>query len=270
MPPLPQYLLASRQGLYQVSRAGARLLRPGRFFGVVVQAGAVFAFLDRAAGGEGDERSGCIVRFARQDDGTLGEPQVLVENLDHNCHQIDYFDGAFFIVDTLHQAIREYDPGWRPVARHQLLPEAVRNGPDHAHVNSIAGDAHTVRVLLHNGPRGLPSEIVEYDRAFRERSRRALPCEGCHDIMPLEDGRVLTCLSPRGEIMLDDGQTFAIDDYWTRGIAVTPSEIAVGSSLYGARVLRAILPGFVTFLDRDFRQVHRIYVPAAPTQLRVL
>ena len=270
MPPLPQYLLASRQGLYQVSRAGARLLKPGRFFGIVVQAGAVFAFVDRAPDGVSDEHSGCIVRFGRQDDGELGEPQVLVEDLDHNCHQIGFFDGAFFVVDTLHQAIAEYDPDWRPVARHQILPEAGRNGPDHAHINSIAGDARTVRLLLHNGPRGRPSEIVEYDRTFRERARRILPCEGCHDIVPLEDGRILTCLSPRGEIMLDDGQTFAIDEYWTRGLVVTSGEIAVGSSLYGARVLRAILPGFVTFLDREFRQVHRIYVPAAPTQLRAL
>ena len=68
MPPLPQYLLASRQGLYQVSRAGARLLRPGRFFGIVVQADAVFAFLNRAPEGESDGRSGCIVRFAHPND----------------------------------------------------------------------------------------------------------------------------------------------------------------------------------------------------------
>lgn len=268
--PFPEYLLASRQGLYRVSRTGARLLKPGRFFGIAVQAGAVFAFLDRAADGESDERSGCIVRFDWREDGELGEPRVLVEDLDYNCHQIDFFDGAFFVADTLHQAILEYDPEWRLIARHQILPEAQRNGPDHAHVNSIAGDAHTVRVLLHNGHRGQPSEIVEYDRAFRERGRRTLPCEGCHDIVPLEDGRILTCLSPRGEIMLDDSRTFVIDQYWTRGLSVTPGEIAVGSSFYGARVVRAILPGFVTFLDRDFRQQHRIHVPAAPTQLRAL
>ncbi|MEI9888228.1 MAG: hypothetical protein WDN08_17375 [Rhizomicrobium sp.] len=271
MPLHLEYLLASRQGLFRVSRAGARLLRPGKFFGIVLHQGAVFAFRTCAdINGEDTERSGCIVRFDWRDDGELGEPQVLVDGLDYNCHQIDFFDGAFFVIDTLHQCVREYDPDWRPVARHQILPEAVRNGPDHAHINSIAGDAQTVRLLLHNGHRGRPSEIVEYDRAFRERSRRTLPCEGCHDIVPLEDGRILTCLSPRGEIMLDDGRTVAINEYWTRGLAVTRHEIAVGSSFFGVRIARAILPGFVTFLDRDFRELKRIYVPAAPTQLRAL
>lgn len=268
---LPEYLLASRQGLYRVSRAGARLLRPGRFFGAVIDRGAVFAFLDRGESAEDrDERSGCIVRFDWRDDGELDDPRILVEDLDHNCHQIDCFDGAFFVVDTLHQRVLEFDMDWRPVARHQILPEAERNGPGHAHINSITGDAQTVRVMLHNAHRGLPSEIVTYDRRFRERERWTLPCNGCHDIVPLEDGRILTCLSPQGAIMLDDGSRFAIDDYWTRGVAVTRDEIAVGSSFFGARVMRALLPGFVTFLDRDFRRAHRIYVPAGPTQIRAL
>jgi hypothetical protein len=271
MTPHPEYLLASRQGLYRVSQAGGHLLRPGRFFGIVLREGAVFAFLDRADRDEDrDEQSGCIVRFDWQDDGALCDPQILVEDLDHNCHQIDFFDGAFFVVDTVHQRVLEYDPDWRPIAQHQLLPEAERNGPDHAHINSIAGDAETVRVMFHNGHRGLPSEIVTYDRSFRERERRTLPCHGCHDILPLEDGRILTCLSPRGEIMLDDGRTFKIDDYWTRGVAVTQHEIAIGSSFFGARVQRALLPGFVTFLDCDFQRVNRIYVPAGPTQIRAL
>jgi hypothetical protein len=266
----PDYILASRQGLFAVNRNGHRLLAPGRFFGVVLHGGCVFAFLNRAADrDQNSEQSGCIVRFAWQD-GVLAEPHVLVEGLDYNCHQIDFFDGSFFVVDTLHQRILEYDPAWRRVAAHQVLPPAERNGPHHAHINSVAGNADTVRVMLHNGHRGLPSEIVEFDRRFRERGRASLPCEGCHDIVPLEDGRVLSCLSPRGQLACGDGSVVQIDEYWTRGLAVTPQEIAVGSSFYGARVARALLPGFVTFLDRAFRQTARIYVPAAATQIRAL
>ncbi len=123
--------------------------------------------------------------------------------------------------------------------------------------------------MLHNKNRGLTSEIVELDRHFRERSRTALPCGGCHDIVPLPDGRLLTCLSPRGEIAILPGGTHPIDGLWTRGLVASRDEIVVGSSLYGRRVARAILPGFLTFLDPgDYRRTGRLYLPAAPTQIR--
>ncbi len=264
------YLLASRQGLFLVNRKGHRPLTTGRFFGVVVREGEVFAFLNTAAdAGQDSESSGAIVAYAWDGEG-LSNQRVLVEGLDHNCHQVDFFDGSFFVVDTFHQCIREYDADWRPIAAHRILPEAARNGPDHGHINSIAGDGKTVRVLLHNLKRKQLSEIFEYDRQFRERGRTTLPGSGCHDIVPLEDGRLLTCLSDDGRIAIVGGEAFQIDEYWTRGLVVGPDEIAVGSSLYGRRVARAILPGFVTFLDRGFAQTGRIYVPAAPTQMRAL
>ena len=46
--------------------------------------------------------------------------------------------------------------------------------------------------------------------------------------------------------------------------------IAVGSSLYGMRASRQMLPGFVTFLDRAYNRVSRLHLPAAPTQIRRL
>lgn len=106
------------------------------------------------------------------------------------------------------------------------------------------------------------------DRGFRELGRTLLPCHGCHDIVPLEDGRLLTCLSPRGEIAEEPGSAYPIDECWTRGLALGPDEIVVGSSLYGKRMGRALLPGFVTFLDRSYRRTARFYLPAGPTQIQ--
>ncbi len=264
----PHYLLASRQGLYLVNRDGYRLLAEGRFFGVVCLDGEVYAFLNTAADRSDDsEGAGCIVGFS-WNGADLTDQRTCVSGLDHNCHQIDAFDDAFFVVDTFHQRVLEYDPLWRLMASHQILPPAGRRGPGHAHINSIAGDADRVFVMHHNGDRAGPSEIVEFNRRFEERNRTPLPCNGCHDIAPLEDGRLLTCLSPEGQLALVSGETFPIDRCWTRGLAVGPDEIAVGSSYYGARVERTLLPGFVTFLARDFRQTARIHVPAAPTQIR--
>lgn len=265
----PAYLVASRQGLYAVGHARWRLLVEGRFFGMVCAGNDVFAFRHGPVSPADDPNSGQVVHYVWRDNEFV-EAGIVVEGLDHNVHQLDFFDEAYFLVDTFNQRILEYDPLWSLTAAHQILPPAERDGPDHAHINSIAGSADTVWVMLHNGHRNRPSEIVEFDRSFRERGRTVLPCSGCHDIVPLPDGRLLTCLSPRGEILVGTEEVHSIDDLWTRGIVFSSGEVAVGSSFYGARLARALLPGFVTFLDPGFRRTARIHIPAAPTQIRRL
>ena len=262
------YLVASRQGLYRATREAWRLLAEGAFFGVACDGSDVFAFRHDPCRGEAVPLSGRIVHYRWQGDG-LRECGVVADGLDNNCHQLDFFDDAFFLVDTLNQRILEYRSDWRPAAAHRILPAAPRGEPGHAHLNSIAGTADTVWLMLHNKDCGRPSEIVELDRNFQERSRTARPCSGCHDIVPLPDGQLLTCLSPRGEIAIVPGETHKIDELWTRGLVATADEIVVGSSLYGNRVARALLPGFLTFLDPgDYRRIGRLYLPAAPTQIR--
>ncbi|MEO7178391.1 MAG: hypothetical protein ABIW83_06065 [Allosphingosinicella sp.] len=268
-PTSPAYIVASRQGLYAVGHHQWRLLVDGCFFGIACTAEGVFAFRHGSASPELDPNSGCVVQYDWRG-GELVEAGVKVQGLDHNAHQLDFFDGAFFLVDTFDQSILEYDPDWNLISAHRLLPPAARGGPDHAHINSIAGTADTIWVLLHNGHRDRPSEIVEFDRGFTERGRTSLPCSGCHDIVLLPDGRLLTCLSPRGEILVGADEIHAVDDLWTRGLVFGPDEVAVGSSFYGHRLARALLPGFVTFLDHSYRRIGRIHIPAAPTQIRRL
>lgn len=265
----PACLVASRQGLYFANRNGWRPSAEGRFFGIVCLGPQIFAFRHGASAEGEDANSGCVVRF-EWDGVDLQEREILVEGLDYSCHQLAFFDDSFFVVDTLNQGVLEYDSAWRPRASHRLLPPAQREGPDHAHINSVAGTADAIWVMFHNQRRGLVSEIVEYDRAFRERRRTPLPCHGCHDILPLEDGRLLTCLSPRGEIAIEGGETYKIDRCWTRGLALAGDELVVGSSLFGQRVARTLLPGFLTFLDRSFQRTARFHLPAAPTQIQTL
>ena len=262
------YLVASRQGLYLVTREEWRLLVEGRFFGLALADGEVFACRHEAPDSEEGPLSGQIVRYEWTECG-LVERAVVAKGLHHNGHQLDFFDDAFFLVDTANQTIVEFDRDWRLRGSHAVLPPADPEGPDHGHVNSIAGTAETVWVMLHNHARGRTSEIIEYDRAFRERRRIDLPCSGCHDVVPLPDGRLLTCLSPLGEIAFVPGEAHRVDQYWTRGLVVAPDEIVVGSSYFGHRVGRALLPGFLTFLDPvDYRRIARVYLPAAPTQIR--
>lgn len=264
------YIMASREGLYIIHREACRRIADGYFFGVTVKGDEIYCFktvsLEEAATAT---NSGCIVRYEYRN-GMLSRPEVVIAGLHHNCHQVDFFDGAFFVVDTGNNRILEFGSDWTLKKEHQILPPAPRKGVLHAHINSLLGHGDSIFVMFHNGGRRMPSEIVEFGRDFTERRRVVLSSTGCHDIVRLEDGHLLYCESFKGRIARDDGTVFAIDGLYTRGLAVGPDEIAVGSSLYGERLTRELLPGFVTFLDRSFCRVGRLFVSAAPTQIRRL
>lgn len=260
------HLVASRQGLYRVDHAGYRKLVDGHFFGVTVRDGWVYCFRTvPLVEAEADPNSGSLVRYPYLD-GALGAPELLVDGLDYNGHQVAFFDGAFWLVDSGNQQILEFDAGWNCKA-HRIGPAVERRSADDAHINSFHGKDDRIYLMFHNGHRKVPSEIVEFDRDFTELRRTQLPSTGCHDVVPLEDGSLLYCDSIRGRIALVGGGAHKIDELYTRGLAVGAHEIAVGSSLYGARASRNLLPGFVTFLDRAYQRIARVYLPAAPTQI---
>lgn len=265
------YIVASREGLYVVNRAGWRRVAEGYFFGVTVRGSHVYCFrtVSRAVA-QAQPRSGQIVRYRCTPDGPFLGEEVLVDRLDHNCHQVDFFDGSFYVVDTRGQRLLEFDEDWQRAKIHQILPPAAEGTADYAHMNSFLGWNDAIYVMLHNARREQPSQVVEFDRGFRERRRITLSTPGCHDIVRLEDGRLLFCESQKSQLCCDDGSSHPIDKLLTRGLAVGEDEIAVGSSLFGARIVRKLLPGFVTFLDRSYRRVARIHLPAAPTQIRRL
>lgn len=269
--PGPDYIVASREGLYVVNHVGWRCVADGCFFGVTVQGAHVYCFKtvphENAAS---EPRAGQIVRYRRSAAGSFSGPEVLVTGLDHNCHQIDFFDGSFYVVDTRGQSLIELDDNWRCVDVHQILPPAEEGSAGYAHLNSFLGCDDVIYVMLHNFRRGLPSEIIEFDRRYRVRRTITLSLSACHDIVRLENGQFLFCESHQGRLSCDDGSSYQIDNLLTRGLAVGADEIAVGSSLYGKRLARDLLPGFVTFLDRSYRRIGRLHLPAAPTQIRRL
>jgi hypothetical protein len=267
----PDYIVASREGLYVVDHAGWRCVADGCFFGVTVLGPHVYCFktVPREVAAN-EPRSGQIVRYRCLPTGAFWGPEVLVRGLDHNCHQIDFFDGSFYVVDTRGQCLIELDDDWRCVRIHQILPPAEEGSTEYAHLNSFLGCGDLIYVMLHNFRRGLPSEIIEFDRRYRVRRTITLSRSACHDVVRLEDGRLLFCDSHQGRLSCDDGSWYQIDNLLTRGLAVGADEIAVGSSLYGKRLARDLLPGFVTFLDRSYRRVARVRLPAAPTQIRRL
>jgi hypothetical protein len=262
------HVVASRDGLFLVGRTAFRKLTEGLFFGLTVRDREIFVF---EAGDQPWVESwhGRIVRYGLED-GALTSRQVMAEGLDNGCHQIDFVGESLIVLDTYNQTVLEFDPDWRLSVHHPLPP--ARYGAwsaGYVHMNSLLARGGRIWLLLHNGGRA-PSEVLEVDRDFAPLHRFALPGDACHDVVELEDGELLVCDSPRGGLITRLGPAAQIDALLTRGLSVGRDEIAVGSSLFGERPVRALAPGFVTFLDRAYRRVGRLHLPAAPTQIRRL
>ena len=264
------HIVASRDGLFLVNRTSFCLVTAGLFFGLALYDEYVVVF---EAGDKPwvENKLGRIVRFTLKD-GAPVEPRVMAEGLDNGCHQVDAFDNAFFVVDTYNQQILEFDADWKLVHVHQPIPPARYGAWDqgYVHMNSLAVRGDSIFLLLHRGGKGRPSEMLEVDREFVEKRRFTLPGEECHDLVPREDGGWLICDSAHGRLISADGPVAEIDALYTRGLSVSADEIAVGSSLFGARGHRELIPGFVTFLDRSYQRLGRLHLPAAPTQIRGL
>lgn len=268
---LPEFIVASREGLYVANRAKWRQLADGHFFGVALKGSEIYCFQhsSRRKSRLGDT-GGAIVRFTIED-GQLSMPDLVATGFDSDCHQIEFYNDSFYLVDTRNQRILEFDDIWRPTATHQILPMVTEETDTcYGHINSIAGWNESIYVMLHNASRGIDSEVIVYDLSFNEVRRKQLPSAGCHDIVMLPSDEFLYCESSKGSVSRSDGMTVRIDNLFTRGLAIGRNEMAVGSSLYGARPIRKFLPGFITFLDYDFKRLGRHYFPAAPTQIRYL
>jgi hypothetical protein len=264
-----EYIVSSRNGLFLVTHSRWRLLKPGVFFGLTLSDTAVYCYEEVQPPGALFHH-GRVVRFDFRQ-GELTHPDIVADGLGSGCHQMDFFKDSLYVVDTHNQRILEMSEDGRHLAAHYPLPPAGYGEwqAGYAHINSIVGVGDSLFLMLHNGLKR-PSEVLEINLAFEERRRIPLDGYGCHDIVPLEDGRMLMCNSKAGSLVFDTGTLVRVDDYMTRGLSVCEDEIAVGSSLFGPRCNRQHLPGFVTFLDRTLELKARLVLPAAPAQIRRL
>jgi hypothetical protein len=259
-------LVASRQGLFAVNRTSFRPICYGIFFGLTVHDGVVYAFeaCDRP---RAPSQMGRIVRFDLKPD-ALNNARPLCEGLDNGCHQLAVIHGQLVLVDTSAQALRIFDLDGRWLDSIQPLAAAKNEeAPLHVHMNSICAVGGEVQVLLHNGPLcpAQTSEVLVLDRQWQVRDRYALDGYHCHDILPLEDGRILYCGSKDGELLGSDGLKLKLSDRMTRGLARTPTGLIVGTGDFMQRAVRLDAMGSIVFLDSSLNRECEVALPAAPT-----
>lgn len=264
------HLVATRRGLFAVSSDGRRLLAYGQFFGITVLDDQIFAF--EACDKPGlPTRRGRII-WLRRDGDTIVDVDVLATGLDNGCHQIDVIDDRLCVLDTYNQQIFRYrlDGGDPEMLRPIAGGTANAWSDGYAHVNSLIACGPDILLMLHNGAAktGRPSEIARLDRDWRLVERLPIDGLGCHGFAVLEDGAVLSCGSLGGELISTRGLKMAVCDMMTRGLSVGSDEIVVGASAFAAPSERDGLRGAVIFLDRAYRRLASVEMPAPTMEVR--
>lgn len=263
------HLVATRLGLFAVGFGEVRLIAHGQYFGLTIDGADIFAF-EACARPREPSRLGRIVRL-RRDQGRIVETSVVVEGLDNGCHQIDLIGDTLVVVDTYRQRIVAIGRGGGR-AEHQPIPGADAWSTGYVHMNSVIASGDHRLVVLHNGGEhtGLSSEVAVLDADWRLLERRPMAGSGCHNLAVLEDGTLLSCGSFAGELVGSDGLRVKVTDLMTRGLSVGGDVIAVGGSPFADRDLRDRLAGEVHFLDRNYRSLAVMPMPAPPTEIRRL
>lgn len=267
------HFVAAQNGLYAVnSTSYCRLLR-GKFYGLTIKDGDLFAY---QAMGEGEaiaNRNGRILRLTIRNN-RIERIKVVAKDLDSGCHQIDFVGDDLLIVDSYNGCIvrmRIEAPEERKV--YYPLGKVTRAiAKDTYHINSIAGHPDgTVWVLLHNSGHKR-SEVIVLDQDFEVCRRFSVDAGWAHNIVFTNDrleylisdslgGRVI---SPNGAV-IDGG----VGKLMIRGLSLDEDTCVVGDSIFGSRPFRRFVPGHVYFYGRHSWELRSILsVPGAPTDIR--
>jgi hypothetical protein len=263
------YIIATRQGLLAAGAGGWKRIAHGQFFGLTMDGSDVLAFeaCDRP---RSPSRMGRIVRL-RVKESRIVDTEVLVTGLDNGCHQIDLIGDTLVVVDTYRQRILEIAPDatvkeFQPLAFDREQPGMA----DYVHFNSVLACGDRRLLLLHNdvGRTGRASEIALLDASWTMIDRRPMAGTGCHNLALLEDGAILSCGSLQGTLISTTGTQARVSSLMTRGLAVGQDVIAVGGSTFSEREHRDGEPGVLHLLDRQFRLLSSLPLPAPPTEIR--
>jgi hypothetical protein len=225
----------SRAGLLLVDgHRVTRLFRGIDFFGISTHRGRWFAF-QRYRG------NGRIISF-RLDGRFAVDARTEIGGLNRGVHQIDFFEGALWIVDTYRDRIVEVPIAaighrWRHAARMHYPVGRVgigREQPNHAHFNSLYRGDCGIYVIAHNETvktcRGSELFLLDVDGSVLARELIGGSC--CHNIGIL-DGHRVTCRSVEGTVAVGDDEVLRLDAF-VRGLALGLDHHVVGMSPIGA------------------------------------
>jgi hypothetical protein len=258
-----RFAVATKAGLFLCTPHSSRRVMDGHFYGMTFAGRTLLIFeaLPRI-------RRGRVIAI---DD--MGRCSIILRGLSHGCHQIEFWNGSLYVVDSYNNRILRFAGGdWRPTGTFHPLGRLDRGraSANYAHMNSLLFRGGRAFIICHNETQktGRVSEILICDLEFNILERRALEAGNAHNIAFL-DGMPVICDSAGGTVT-DGRRCYAKYACFTRGLAIAPDMIAVGESEYGNREKRPELSGWIDFHRRDWSLIARLPLPGMVQEIRAL
>jgi hypothetical protein len=200
-----------------------------------------------------------------------GRSRTLISDLSPGCHQIEYWNGNLYILDTYNNAVLCYDARtWRKSGTFYPCGalSAGRASENYAHLNSILFCNGRVFLLCHNETTktGKSSELLTCDAAFNILERRTLDAGNAHNIAAFGEDFII-CDSNGGRI-IGGNKTYASSRGFLRGLSVSSTRVVVGASDIADRSERADHNGEVLVYDHNWNPLAQMPVAGMVHEIR--
>ncbi len=179
-------------------------------------------------------------------------PQYLWLGLPKSIHQIDYYDGTIYVVDTLNNRIITIDKqGKKQFYSHKT--ESKRPSVNN-HFNSLFLTDSFIYLCAHNGtlkPKRYSEIYVLCKETMKLCNIITTTAGNAHNIL-LKNECLFYCDSLAGTLMQDKNDLFKAEDTFLRGLAYSEKSIVLGGSGFARRDARTSTDGALFVLTPDF------------------
>lgn len=261
-------VIGTKRGLFEIRKGTLTRIYAGVIYGVTFDGSRVLFY-------EQGENIGRILSLQINANASvlLTKFTEFAGDLPKGGHQIDYYDGTLFFMNTYNNSIVSMDANGANISEN--FPngplEAGRESSNYNHFNSINLTDNGYVVFAHNetAKTNKESEIWFLNDDFRVSEVRNASVSSGHNITIL-DGRPLYCGSLNGTLVWNEQTVFDAETF-TRGLSLSEDYVIVGGSDYGERHARGSLGGSLFLLRRpSFELVYKMRIPGMVQEIRRL
>lgn len=258
------YLISTKNGLFFNRKNYLIKILDGEFYGIGREK---YTYVYQNQGIKGR-----ILKIDIKND-NIKNIEVFLENIDPGCHQMEIDKGKIYLTNTHKNSILIIEIKNKKITEKFPIGKIIsrEKSRNYGHINSIFFD-NKIYLLAHNDSVRTKknSEILIFDINFNLLDRKKTSAKSAHNIVKY-DNKIIVCDSLNKRLIdVENNQTLAEFDLFTRGISINKDEILIGGSEYKSRIKRNFSIGKIYVLNKDFKVIREEKLPGMVQEIRCI